>query len=495
MRSLSRAGVGLAIGGAALALLFATASVLNDAWIARSAAESALKPPRERAYSVHVDVLTPETVAPIITTYGHLVSGRTLELRAAVAGRLVHLTDNFRDGGMVQEGELLWSVDPAKLQTAVALAETDLAEATAGVAEAASALELAKLEAAAAAEQLDLRTQAAERQQGLRDRGVATAADVEAAGLAKSAAEQTLLNRRQVVAGDEAKLSQARILLSRREIALQEARRALADAELRAPFAGVLSDVTANAGGLVSTNERLGALIDPQQIEVAFRVTGAQFARVLNDSGALRKAAVEVLVERGRSTTVLAATLDRAGVETDEGQTGRLVYARLTDPDPNFVQPGDFVTLRIPERPMDGVARLPSSALTSDGRLLVLGEGNRLEEVQTRLLRLQGDEVIVADVPFGKQYVTVRAQQLGAGLVVSPVKPAEPATAAAATTVPTAPETIALDEDRRAAIIAFIEASEQMTPDKRAQWLDQLNQPEVPIATVEKFEAKMAEGQ
>ncbi len=495
MGTIARTGLGLAIGGVSLALLLSAAGIIHDAWQDRVGSATKTKQPRERSYAVSVAPLEAETVAPIITAYGHLESGRTLELRAAVAGKLVSLSAQFRDGGLVAAGDVLFAVDPTKLETAVALAETDVAEAEATMAEAASALELARLEADASGEQFDLRVQAADRQQGLRDRGVTTEAELEAAVLARAAAEQTLLNRQQVVAGDEARLAQAEITLRRKTIALEEARRDLADAEHRAPFAGVVSDVTAIEGRLVSANEQLGVLIDTAALEVAFRVTNNQYARLLNDQGGMRKADVEVLVQRGRATTTLPAKLDRAGAERDEGQIGRLVYARLVDPDPNFVQQGDFVTIRIPERPLEGVARIPTTAATTDGRILLVGEDNRLEEHQATLLRHQGDEIIVGDVPFGRSFVEIRALQLGPGIQVTPVLPKPDGAPVAAPAAAPAPDTIALEEDRRAAIIAFIEASEQMKPEKRVQWLAELAQPEVPRATVEKFEAKMAEGQ
>lgn len=500
MGTIARTGFGLAIAGASLALLLSAAGVLHDAWKNRTEGASTARQPRERAYSVNVATLAAETVSPVITAYGNLESGRTLELRAAVAGKLISLAEDFRDGGVVAAGDVLFSIDPARLETALALAETDVAEAEATRAEAASALELARLEAEAAQEQLYLRQQAEARQLGLRERGVATEADLEAAVLARAGAEQTLLNQRQVVAGDEARLAQAEIILRRETIALDEARRNLADAVHLAPFDGVISEVTAIEGRLVSANEQLGVLIDTAALEIAFRVTNNQFARLLNDQGTLRLADVEVLVQRGRETTTLPAKLDRSGAERNEGQIGRLVYARLVDPDPNFVQQGDFVTLRIHESPLDNVARIPTTAATADGRILLVGKDNRLEEHTAALLRHQGDEIIVGDVPFGRQYVTVRALQLGPGIQVTPVAPVSADRAAAGsdeTTEPEAsePEMITLDDARRAAIVAFIEASETMKPEKRIEWLAELAQPEVSRATVEKFEAKIAEGQ
>lgn len=86
--------------------------------------------------------------------------------------------------------------------------------------------------------------------------------------------------------------------------------------------------------------------------------------------------------------------------------------------------------------------------------------------------------------------------QLGAGIQVEPLSAAAPdAAAAPAPTAEAAPATIALDDARRAAIIDFINASEQMKPEMRETFLEELSRPEVPVETVEKFEAKMLEGQ
>ncbi|TNE68714.1 MAG: hypothetical protein EP336_04465 [Rhodobacteraceae bacterium] len=499
MATRTRSAAGLAILGATLALTLTAGGLVYQAATGPKT-NAATRSPKARAYTVDVATLTPETLTPVISAYGRLEAAHRLELRSAVAGTLIELAESFRNGGRVAAGDLLYRIDPARLQSAYELAQTDVAEAEANLNEMRATLELSRLEAQAAEDQRDLRIQAYTRQLDLRDRGVATAEALETASLARAAAEQTLINRQQAVAGNEAQLAQAQILLERRQIALREAARALSDTEMRAPFDGVLSEVTALPGGLVSVNEQLGVLVDPGQIEVAFRLTGNQYARLLNDAGALRKAEITVLIQRGRQETEVPARLDRTAVALEDGQVGRLVYARLTDPDPSLVQPGDFVALRIPEKPLSNVARIPASAVTTDGRMLLIGAANRLEEVPVTLLRHQGDDLIVADVPFGRQYVTARALQLGPGIVVTPVVPAlatETAPSATPATPAPAPaaDTIALDNTRRAAIIAFIEASDKMKPEKKAQFLEELSRPEVPRATVEKFEAMIAGGQ
>ncbi|MBU2532320.1 MAG: HlyD family efflux transporter periplasmic adaptor subunit [Alphaproteobacteria bacterium] len=513
MPALIRTGFGLAIGGIAFALVLAAGGVIYQAYEAGGVSSSAARAPKEKAYSVEVGTLISETLTPVITSYGHLVSGRTLELRSAVAGPLIELSDNFRDGGAVAAGEVLFRIDPARLESALSFAEADVAESVADLAEAKAGLELARLEANAAQSQFDLRDQAVARQEDLRARGVSTSADVEAATLARAAAEQSLINRRQVVAADEARVAQAEITVERRKTALGDARRALADATVTAPFAGVISAPDAVAGRLVSANEMLGTLIDPTALEVSFRVTNMQFARLIDDAGLMRKSEVTVLISSGRNTSEIPAILERAGAEVGDGQIGRLVYARLIAPDAKLVRPGDFVTVHVPERPLSDVAQIPTAAATSDGLILLIGDGNRLEEFQATPVRNQGDTLIVGDVPFGRQYVLTRALQLGAGIQVAPIAAAkavatptsdsavnDAAPAAAAPTLapaatPAASETIALDDARRTAIVDFIKASTSMKPEMREKFLEELSRPDVPLETVSKFESKMVGAQ
>ena len=123
MGTFSRSLFGLAIGGISLAMLLAAGGEVYRAYQDAGFAESNVRTPRERAYSVNVGTLTAETVTPVITAYGWLSSGRTLELRSSVSGLLVALSENFNDGGTVSAGEELFRIDPARLETAVALAE------------------------------------------------------------------------------------------------------------------------------------------------------------------------------------------------------------------------------------------------------------------------------------------------------------------------------------------------------------------------------------
>ena len=175
-----------------------------------------------------------------------------------------------------------------------------------------------------------------------------------------------------------------------------------------------------------------------------------------------------------------------------EGQTGRLLFARL-DAARGF-RPGDFVTVEIREPALDDVAVLPASAVDAADSVLVLGEEDRLEEEPVEVLRRQGDSVLVrAGALAGREVVAAPHADAGRGHPgaarvrrrqrAGRVRP--PASRAAT------PEMIALDDERRARLIAFVEgndddAGRRQGPDPRPT-----QQPEVPAAMIERLEGRM----
>ncbi|HPG23216.1 MAG TPA: efflux transporter periplasmic adaptor subunit, partial [Amaricoccus sp.] len=254
MRFLMRSLAGLTLLVLTLGLLGFAVGSIRQALALREAEATGGRTAEERVFAVSVDRLEPRTVAPVLTAYGDLQSARQLELRAATAGTLMEIAPGFRDGGRVTAGEVLYRIDPAEAEAALALAESDLAAARAEEAEAGVGLDLARQEAAAADRQRDLRAQALARAQDLRNRGVNTAADLEAAELALATAEQAATGRRLAEAQAEARIERAGIATTRAGIARDEAARDLANTVERAPFDGLVADVSAVPGRLVSVN-------------------------------------------------------------------------------------------------------------------------------------------------------------------------------------------------------------------------------------------------
>jgi len=445
---------------------------------------------REREFAVYVDTLTLGTATPLINAYGEVASGRTLEIRSGVAGRVIELAEAYRDGGRVSAGALLVRIDPADARAALDIARADLEEAEAQRAEARVTLELARQDLAAAQQTRDLRASALERQTAIRDRGAGTGAAVEEAEIALASAEQALVGRRQALAQAEAQADLSAIAVTRRAIALREAERTLDETTIAAPFDGLLTATTAVPGGQVSANEKLGSLIDAGALEIAFRVSNAEYARLIGRDARLEQIGIRATLPLDDFPIEVTGHVDRVGAEVGAGQTGRLLYARLDGPGAEALRPGDFLTVEIAEPDLRDVAVIPATAVTADGAILLLGDDGRLEEVQVRILRRQGNDVIVADAPAGRTYVRERQPQLGPGVKVRPVEGGRDGAAAEGAPAPVQ-ATLMLAADRRARLIAFVEGNARMPEEVKARLLTQLAAEQVPVEVVERLESRM----
>mgnify|MGYP002628276604 CR=1 FL=1 len=483
MRFLRRSLVGLFLFSVTLGL-FAYAgqsvySALKESW----AEEPQSRPSRERVFAVNVLKFQPGTVTPVMTSFGELRSRRTLEVRATSAGTIVDLADSFEEGGQVKAGDLLLQVDPSDAQSALDVAKTDLSEAEAELREAVAALSLSREDVGSALKQAGLRQQALSRQQQLQTRGLGTEDAVESAALAEASAQQSVLSRRQALAQAEARVEQAENGVSRRSIALAEAERRLKETSLYAEFSGTLSGVSVVQGGLVQNNERIAQLVDADALEVAFRVSTTEYARLLDENGALIRADVDVTLDVLGVDLTSKGVISREGASVGEGQTGRQIFARLQDA--KGFRPGDFVTVQISEPELRFVAALPSTAVDSNSSVLIVGEDERLEVAQVSILRRQGDSVLVrARDLSGRMIVAERSPLLGAGIKVRAIQPGVAA-------VPEAPAMVALTQERRAKLVAFVEANNRMPEDAKKRVLAQLAEPEVSEQVVQRIEARM----
>lgn len=446
----------------------------------------------ERSFVVNVATLEQTTVNPKIVAYGEIRSWRSLELRSSAGGRLVDISPVFRDGAAVRAGDLLFLIDPAEATARLADARAAHADAEAETAEADEAVILAEMEHGAALRQRDLRRQALTRQRQLLAKGFATEASVEEAELTLASAEQAVLGRAQALIVARKRVERSAFGVTRAQIALDDAVRIASETRVAAPFDGLLSEVDAVLGRLVTANEKLGVLIDPTALEAVFRVSNAQFARLIDEEGALRQAAVTVTLDLGDLPVSVTGTVERAAAVVAQGQSGRLVYAKLDAGSSTILRPGDFITATIEEPALQDVAVVPAAAVTADGRILLVDAESRVSERAVRILRRQGDSLIVAGVPYGARYITERQPQLGPGVKVRPADQAPDAPPRPESGGGGVDELIAISDERRKALIAFVESNRHMPEDRKASLLQLLNQPEVPKRTIERLEARMA---
>ena len=485
MRFLRRSLGGLFLLAATMALLGVAFSMVSGAIRAQMSEEPRRRPAVEQVLTVNAITIDVGTITPELSVFGEVRARRTLDIRPSATGRVIEISQNFQNGGVVSAGDVLLRLDPTDAQSALDRVRADMQDAQSELRDAQRSLILAQDELDAAAEQVRLRQVALTRQVDLQTRGVGTAAAVEAAELAVSSANQAVLSKRQSIAQAQARIDQAMTSELRVQINLSEAQRTLDDTTVVADFDGVLADTSVVEGGRVTANQLVAQLIDPSELEVAFRVSTAQYTRLLDGEGRLIPAPATVRLDVLGGDLTASATISREDASVAEGQTGRLIFARM-DSARGF-RPGDFVTLTVAEPTLERVALLPATAVGADSSVLVIGDDDRLTSATVEVLRRQGDAVIVrARGLGGVSVVAERSPILGVGIKVNPLRRADDGAV-----ILTAPEMLVLTPERRTKLVAFVQANTRMPDDAKARILAQLQADEVPAETVERLESRM----
>ncbi|MEM7073691.1 MAG: efflux RND transporter periplasmic adaptor subunit [Pseudomonadota bacterium] len=483
MRFLRQSLTGLLMLSLTAGLLFYAGYSIYQA-LAIRAAESPTPPPRrERVFVVNTVTARPGPETPVLEVFGEIESARVLEIRTRSGGVLVEVSDVLENGARVRAGQFLARVDPAEAQFALDRSEADLTDARAEVREAERGLTLARDELAAARQQSGLRDRALARQRDLETRGVGTSAAVELAELEAFQADQTVLTLRQGEAAAEARVDQAQTRLARARTAFAEAGKRLEDTTIVANFDGVLQDVAVVQGRFVAANERIATLVDDAALDVAFRVSTAQYARLLDDTGHLVRAPVTVRLDAFGLAIEAPGSITRDSASVGVSETGRLLYARLDKT--QGLKPGDFVTVRIEEPQLENVVRLPATALGPDGDILIVAQDSRVQTQPVTLVRRQRDTVLVrGDNLQGVEVVAQRTPVLGAGVRVR-VQPMSigPGLSDA--------RFVTLAEDRRTRLIAHVEASGDMADEVKARLIEELQAPQVSRRTIERLEQRI----
>lgn len=330
--------------------------------------EQAAPPPPD------VEVLTvqPTRVALEQELVGRLAPFRSADVRARVPGVLERRV--YQEGSDVNEGDVLFRIDPAQLQAALGTAQGAQAQAQANYANAKTA---------------------ADRARQLAPTNFISRSDLDNALAAERSAEAALQAAR---------------------ASTQTAQINLGYATVRAPIAGRAGKQQVTEGALVGQGDAT-LLTTVDQIDplyINFSMSAADFNRIRampldRDAGGGQ---VEIVLPDG-SVHEQRATLDFSGDIVDPSSGAVQLRATLPNPDRRLL-PGVYVTLRANMGEQSGVFLVPQAAVLRDATtayVLVAGEGNVVVRKNVRTDRAQngqwviseglapGDRVIVSGVP------------------------------------------------------------------------------------------------
>ena len=352
--------------------------------------------------AVTVATVQPQDVTLTTTLPGRVVASAMAEVRPQVAGIIIERL--FQEGGSVAAGDVLYKIDSASYEAAVAQADASVAQAQA---------------------QLNAAEKEEARQQELASRNVASTASLDAATAARDVARAGLQ-------AAQAQRNAAQIELDRTEIT--------------ARLSGEIGRSLASQGALVTASQTSPMAvirnIDTVYVDVTQSAAEMLEWRRGNLGERMGDSMQQVsLTLADGSLYDQTGTLTAAEPDVDE-QTGVVVLRMSFDNPGKLLLPGMYVQVEMPTRTAKGVFVVPQQAVSRDRRgrpiAMVVGDDNVVEARPLTVLQDMGSDWVVSEgLSPGDRIVTVGLQKASPGATVTPEEQAAPADAAA---VPAASE-------------------------------------------------------
>ena len=304
-------------------------------------------PPPVQLVSVEPLRVGAETVE--VASFAEVRPRWAAELRAAVSGRVLKVTEQALTGERVDAGTLLVEIEHSRYRAELTAAEQALKQAT---------LDLAMAEKA---------TKVARRQ--FRQAG-------------KTPPNDLALHLPQLeIAKSAVQAAEARLIASRQQ---------LQDAQITAPFSGFITRRFVSPGQSVNVGESIVKLVDDTTFELTVEL-GPKDWRLLKQPLAGQQASV--YSQDGEQ--IATATVRQAGGFLDETTRQYKVFLEVTDAAPEPLLSGDFVRVRLPGISVAAALNIPASALTQEGYIWHVDADNRLQRQSPRVLFRRQDRIIV----------------------------------------------------------------------------------------------------
>jgi RND family efflux transporter MFP subunit len=350
----------------------------------------------------------PSGASPVLVAGGYLAAERTTALSPTVSGRLLEVLVD--EGDAVLAGQVLARIDDRELRAALDIARAALARARASSAQASAA----RVTADVALREAEAN---ASRKRTLLEKGVATAADEESAGLGADRARAAQTSAQAAIGSAGAEILQAQANVTAAQLALE-------NAEVRAPFTGTVLERTADPGAIVGPQsppiltvgqvDRIHVDIDVSEADIA-HVRAGMGARVTPD--ALRDHSFEAKVARispraDRQKGIVPVRVDI--VEHDDALKPGLAAKVL------FLEPQGASAAARPAAPL--APRVPRSAVfRSRGHsYVVVVEDGRAKRREVTLGLEVGDDVEVTQgLDAGERVISSGAATIREGERVS----------------------------------------------------------------------------
>jgi len=308
---------------------------------------------KKRAFNtlaVMADYAVQDDVQLLVTTQGETRPRTEIDLVPEVGGKIVYVSRNFIEGGIIKKGETLLRIEDADFKVAVVRAQASVAQA----------------------EQTLVREKA---------EGAIAKKDYEELGRGDPSPLALRLPQQ----------AQAQAALQAAEAELQSARLQLTRTAVKAPFTGRVRTKSSDLGQFVSPGRTLGRIFSTDIVEVRLPLTDADLSKIDLPFGYVAK-------DRASAPDVkLSATIagqrrnwDAKIMRTDstyDTQTRALfAIAEVFDPYGKGVSesgvplpPGLFVDAEVNGKTFEGVIVLPRDGLRPENKVYVVSDKGKVD--------------------------------------------------------------------------------------------------------------------
>lgn len=327
-----------------------------------------------------------------VETQGTVRPLREIKLVSQVGGRVESVSPRFALGGFFAANETLVKIEEIEYQFAIARVESQVAAAKQRVAE---------------------------------EEGRALQAKREWRDLGSEQGNALFLRKPQLAAAEAA------LAASKADFAA--AQLDLARTEISAPFNGRISEKYVDTGQFVTSGTAIATVYDTEYAQVRLPLTDRQVALLdlpLNYDDKVedvKKGARVLLRTRfANKEWEWRGRLVRTDASIDVNSRAVYAVVEIEKPfarDPNSdrppLSPGLFVSASISGRTLQQVARLPRSALHSDGTVMIVDGQQRAQSRAVKILQGDSDGVWVQGIERGEQVIVRESQLILAGMQVS----------------------------------------------------------------------------
>ena len=303
---------------------------------------------QEKTFYVKVIKTQRNNYAPKSEEFGRIVSTREGDLRFGVPGRVIYISENFKNGSYVKNGQVLAKLDQKRYLLEVQKLKSDTKELLT---------------------QLEIRQRQLKRFKSM---------------LSRKVISQNQYDNELIL------LSKNQSDYVRSKILLEKAEEDLSYTILRSKFNGILYDIKINEGQFLLSNDKVANIFSVDDLEVEFAVPSKIYSNAQNLIGK----DIEVVWEANdTSLKTIKGKIIRTGGKIIEEEGGGKLIAKI-DNQNRFIPLGAFVRVSYPLDEFLNVLKIPETAVYSD-KVYVIENG--IAKQRTIDIKYRGNGYAIVD--------------------------------------------------------------------------------------------------